>query len=127
MYSCTVLSLPFCRRNSGEPTINNLNDSVNLQKDLELLQQWEAQLDMECNSGTLCQVLYITRARTPLKYTVHNQTSENVSSARYLAVDVSTNLKFNNVMSKQSTNVTGTWRLPTKLLYSNDSNMPSLY
>ena len=73
-------------------TINSPNHSANLQEDLDLLQEWEAQWDMEFNSGK-CQVLHITRPRNPVKstYTMHNKTLESVSSARYL----STNLSFN--------------------------------
>ena len=50
---------------------------------------------MELNPGK-CQVLQITLARTPIKtpYTMHNQVLDGVSSARYLGVDLSTNLNF---------------------------------
>ena len=60
------------------------------------LQQWEAQWGIEFNRGK-CQVLHITQARTAMKipYTMHNQGLEFVSSARYLGVDISANLKFN--------------------------------
>ena len=75
-------------------TINSPNDSVNIQKDLDLLQEWEAQWDMEFDPGK-CQVLHITRVRNPIKstYTMHNRTLESVSSATYLGVDLSTNLE----------------------------------
>ena len=48
------------------------NDSANLQKDFDLLQEWEAQWDMGFNPGK-CQVLHITRARNSIKsiYTKH--------------------------------------------------------
>ena len=75
-------------------TINSPNDSVNIQKDLDLLQEWEAQWDMDFDPGK-CQVLHITRARNPIKSTMHNKTLESVSSVTYLGVDMSTNLDFN--------------------------------
>ena len=58
---------------------------------------------MEFNPGK-CQALHITRARTPIKtpYTVHNQVLDSVSSARYLGVDLSTNLNFNSHIQRIS-------------------------
>ena len=53
-----------------------------------------------------CQALHITRARTPIKtpYIVHNQVLDSVSSARYLGVDLSTNLNFNSHIQRISSN-----------------------
>ena len=81
------------------------DDSATLQRDLERLQQWEAQWDMEFNPGK-CQVLHITRARTTIQtpYTMHNQVLESISSARYLGVDLSVNLNFNTHINRITSN-----------------------
>ena len=86
-------------------TINSPNNSANLQKDFDLLQEWEAQWDMEFNPGK-CQVLHITRARNPIKstYTMHSKTLQSVSSTRYLGVDLSTNLSFNTHINRITSN-----------------------
>ena len=82
-------------------TINSPDDSATLQKDLDQLQQWEAQWDMEFNPGK-CQDLLITSARAPMKTpcTMHNQVLEWVSSARYLGVGISANLNFNTHINR---------------------------
>ena len=56
---------------------------------------------MEFNSSK-CQVLHITRARAPIKtlYTMHNQTLDSVSVARYLGVELSTNMNFNTHINR---------------------------
>ena len=51
-----------------------------------------------------CQVLHITRARNPIKSTIHNKTGESVSSARYLGVALSTNLSFNTHINRLTSN-----------------------
>ena len=77
-------------------TINHPSDASSLQKDLDLLQRWEVKWDMEFNPSK-CLVLHITRTRAPIKtsYTMHSQTLDNLSAARYLVVDLSTNMNFN--------------------------------
>ena len=81
--------------------INHPEDSALLQRDLDLLQLWETQRDMEFN-----QTLHTTRARTPIKtpYNMHNQVLDSVSSARYLCVQLSTNLNFNSHIQRISCN-----------------------
>ena len=87
-------------------TINYPEDSALLQRDLDQLQLWETQWDMELNPGKR-KALHTTRARTPIKvtYTMHNQVLDSVSSARYLGVDLSTNLNFNSHIQGISANV----------------------
>ena len=61
---------------------------------------------MEFNPGK-CEALHITRARTPIKtpHTMHNQVHDSFSSARFLGVDLSTNLNFNSYIQRISSNV----------------------
>ena len=50
---------------------------------------------MEFNPGK-CQVIRVTRARTPIptQYTLHSQTLEVLPSARYLGVDIASDLSW---------------------------------
>ena len=86
-------------------TINHPSDASLLQKDLDQLQRWEVKWDMEFNPSK-CQVFHITRARAPIKtsYTMHNQTLDSVSAARYLGVDLSTNIDFNTHINRITSN-----------------------
>ena len=54
-----------------------------------------------------CQVLHITSARNPFKSTYStllNKILETVSSARYLGVELSTNLSFNTHLNRINLN-----------------------
>ena len=66
-----------------------------LQKDLNVLQDWEKEWDMEFKSSK-CQVVYITRSKRPIQtfYSMHGQVLEAVNSARFLGVDIASDLKF---------------------------------
>ena len=61
--------------------ITKLADGQQLREDLDV-QQWEADWDMEFNPRK-CQVLQITRSRSPIQttYILHGQTLEVVSCA----------------------------------------------
>ena len=82
-------------------TVNSLSDCASLQKDLDKLQEWEKQWDMEFNPSK-CQVLHITRNKTVIKnrYYLHGQALEPVSQAKYLGVDFSSDLSFNTHVSR---------------------------
>ena len=69
--------------------IAKLADSKQLQADLDIIQVWKITWDMQFNPSK-CQVIHITRSRSPLptKYTKHGETLEEVASARYLGVDI---------------------------------------
>ena len=86
-------------------TIDNKNASEILQRDLDKLQAWESKQDMEFNPSK-CQVTRVTTARTPLdtQYILHGQVLEVVSSARYLGVDISSNLSWNTHVDRVETN-----------------------
>ena len=81
------------------------DDSEKLQNDLNLLQEWEEKWDMELNP-TKCQVLHITRSRRPIRYnyTMHGQTLDSVEKARYLGVDISSDLSFSHHIDRITTN-----------------------
>ena len=81
------------------------NDSERLQSDLNVLQEWEKKWDMEFNPSK-CQVLHITRSRNPIRYnyTMHGQTIESVENARYLGVDISSDLGFSYHVNRITSN-----------------------
>ena len=77
-------------------------DSEILQKDLE---NWEKLWDMSFNSSK-CQVIHVTRRKTPLqtKYHLHGCVLESVPTAKYLGVTITEDLKWsehiNNITKK---------------------------
>ena len=80
-------------------------DSETLQKDLEILENWEKLWDMSFYPSK-CQVIHVTRRKTPLqtKYHLHGCVLESVPSAKYLGVTISEDLKWsehtNNITKK---------------------------
>ena len=81
------------------------NDSDKLQRDLDRLQTREARWDMEFNPSK-GQVVKVTFSRNPLQtqYILHGQVLEAVSSARYLGVDISSNLSWNTHVDRITAN-----------------------
>ena len=75
--------------------VQGQEDSATLQNDLNKLQEWEQLWDMDFNPSK-CQVLHIARSRKPINrnYTMHGQVLESVDHARYLGVDISSDLNF---------------------------------
>ena len=74
-------------------------------KDLDNLERWSHKWDMEFNPSK-CQVIHITRSKNPIptQYTLHNCILESVSSAKYLGVDISSDLSWVNRISKNANN-----------------------
>ena len=81
--------------------ISRMDDSLALQRDLDTLQTWKNKWDMEFNPSK-CQVLQLTRARKPIptSHYLHNHKLEITDCARYLGVDISQNLSFNNYIDR---------------------------
>ena len=71
--------------------------------------EWEKLWDMEFNPSK-CMVMHTTRARHPTKseYIMHNQVSETVDTARYLGVDISSNLNFSTHINRITSNANKT-------------------
>ena len=69
-------------------TVSNANDSSILQSDLNSLPYWERTWGMEFNPRK-CQVLHISRSRSPIKskYYMHCQELESEDSAKCLEVN----------------------------------------
>ena len=114
-------------------TVSTSSQSEILKKDLDNLERWGYTWDMEFNPSK-CQVIHITTSKTPIptQCTLHNCILESVSSAKYLGVDISSDLSWDthiNRISKKANNTLGfLWRnikntpnrlnlLPTKFVF----------
>ena len=77
--------------------VSSLEDAQTLQPDLDHLHEWELEWDMEFNPSK-CIVIHVTRSRTPIpsQYLLHCQVLESVAGSKYLGVEISSNLLFNN-------------------------------
>ena len=75
--------------------VTSLQDAQLLQQDLDSLQSWEDKWDMEFNPSK-CTVIQVTRSKTiiPSTYVLHGHTLETVSSAKYLGVNLPSNLNW---------------------------------
>ena len=72
---------------------------------------WELQWDMEFNPSK-CVVIQVTWSRTlvPSKYLLHGQILKSVGGTKYLGVEISDNLSFNNRIQKISTSASRSLR-----------------
>ena len=77
-------------------TIKSPEDTKVLQKDLDLLSQWEQTNRMEFHP-LKCNVISITNKRDSIvhNYKLHGHTLEHVESAKYLGITLQSNLKWN--------------------------------
>ena len=83
--------------------VSSIQDARLLQNDLDKLQQWEQDWDMEFNPSK-CTVIHVSRSRSPLaaEYLLHGQVLESVTSSKYLGVDIGDNLSWNQHIQKVS-------------------------
>ena len=80
--------------------IHSEDQCAQLQSDLGNLQSWEKDWLMEFNSDK-CEVLRVTRKKSMIHhdYTLHGKVLRSVTSARYLGVQLSHDLKWNSHIS----------------------------
>ena len=100
-------------------TISTSSQSEILQKELDNLERWSHKWDMEFNPSK-CQVIHITRSKNPIptQYTLHNCLLESVSSAKYLGIDISSDLSWDthiNRISKKANNTLDFFRRNIKI------------
>ena len=86
--------------------LDSRHDSDCLQRDLERLQAWEIKWDIEFNPSKF-QVVHVTSSRAPFKtrYILHGQVLEAITRAKYLGVDISTNLSWSTHVNRVASNV----------------------
>ena len=86
-------------------TVQGQTDSKKLQNDLDILQEWEQEWDMEFNPSKV-QVVHITRSRRPINtsYSMHGQVLDSVDNAGYLGVDITSDLNFTQHISRTTSN-----------------------
>ena len=74
--------------------INSSTDVKDLQADLNSLENWESDWQMEFHPGK-CQIIRVTKSLTPLdtEYFLHGHKLEAVSSAKYLGITINHDLK----------------------------------
>jgi myo-inositol-hexaphosphate 3-phosphohydrolase len=75
-------------------------DSVSLQDDLNKLAKWEERWKMSFHPEK-CNVLTISRKKQPImnSYTLHCQQLEHVTTAKYLGVSITSDMKWNQHIS----------------------------
>ena len=99
--------------------ISSLSEANILQEDLRKLEQWEEDWDMNFNPAK-CQVLHVTRLQTPIpsKYFLHDIELESVSTAKYLGVTISEDLRWGkhiDVITKKANQTLGFLRRNIKV------------
>jgi hypothetical protein len=79
------------------------NQSATLQNDLNRLEKWELEWDMEFNPSKY-QVIHVTKRKHPIptQYYFHGVQLESVTSAKYLGVDISENLTWDAHIDRTS-------------------------
>ena len=82
-------------------SLTSVNQSITLQNDLKSLEIWENKWDMEFNPSK-CQVIHVTKRKQviPSRYFLHGTLLESVSSAKYLGVDISHNLSWDDHVNR---------------------------
>ena len=89
--------------------INTSADSESLQQDLDNLQKWEKNWQMEFHPEK-CQVMHITTKRRPIitPYNIHGHILEQTDTGKYLGVNISNNMNWNkhiDQVTRKATNV----------------------
>ena len=102
--------------------IHSLQECLTLQEDLTSLGQWESDWQMKFNVAK-CHSMRMTRhqhhKQILFDYSLHNQTSENIKSAKYLGITFTDNMEWGQHVSEISFEATKTLGLNAiKLEYS---------
>ena len=94
---------PFAFDTAAYLAITKPAESQQLQDDLNILQDWEHEWDMEFNPSK-CHVTRVTRSRSPLPTSsmLHGQALKVGSWARYLGVDISNDLSWKSQVMRIS-------------------------
>ena len=91
--------------------IHSLQDCLTLQEDLTSLGQWEADWQMKFNvakSHSMKVTRHQHHKQILFDYSLHNQTLENVQSAKYLGITITDNMDWGQHVSEISSKATKT-------------------
>ena len=82
-------------------TVSSTEDGEKLQEDLKNLEKWEEEWQMEFHPAK-CNVLRLTRKKTKtvFPYTLHGHALEEVASAKYLGITISSDMTWNKHTDK---------------------------
>ena len=77
--------------------VKSSEDAAELQRDLDGLQQWEADWQMEFHPKK-CQVLHVTNKKNVIRadYKIHDHVLEDTDTAKYLGVNIHHKLSWNH-------------------------------
>ena len=95
----------------GTYIVYSIQDCLTLQEYLISLRQWEADWQMKFNVAKCLSMrvtLHQQHKRVPLDYSLHNQTLENVQSAKYLGITISDNIDWGQHILEISSKATKT-------------------
>ena len=105
---------------TGPREIRTVEDTLKLQKDIDLLGSWARKWDMRFQP-VKCNMMQLTNKRInqiEASYTLEGTVLENVDSIKYLGVTITNDLKWNThinnicILSQQNT-----WILEEKLIF----------
>ena len=105
-------------------TISSDADKDHLQEDLNQLADWEDTWMMKFHPEK-CNVLSISKKKTSMRYsyTLHGHRLEHVTSAKYLGVTISSDLKWNTHISNICQRANNTIRFLKRNLNISNSNL----
>ena len=87
-----------CSRTTVSCTRTYIN--LNLQEDLTSLGQWETDWQMTFSVAKQLHSMRVIRHQHHIDYSLHNQTSGNVLSAKYIGITISDNTDWVNIFQK---------------------------
>ena len=107
--------------------IRSESDCLDLQKDLDILCQWENRWQMKFNS-TKCFVMNITDKRNPIQhsYSMQDSVLETVDHHTYLGIEISSKLTWNLHVSNISSKANRTLGLLRRHLHSCKPNIKEI-
>ena len=107
--------------------IRSESDCLDLQKDLDILCQWENRWQMKFNSKK-CFVMNITDKRNPiqLSYSMQDSVLETVDHHTYLGIEISSKLTWNLHVSNISSKANRTLGLLRRHLHSCKPNIKEI-
>ena len=84
--------------------IRSQNDCNTLAADLSQLQEWEETWQMQFNASK-CHLILVTNKKKPIifDYQIHGQTLQRVDSAKYLGVEITSNITWSKHISQVTT------------------------